>query len=513
MNVNRIVKISSNQGGRFTSANRLVDFDIEPDSVYDLSKSYVNLRCSIDQPTADGAAHGGPAICMPFIRMENEDGNAENSVLPNVALVRNCDMSCANRGQIANIRRVDALRSNLKQYTQTTDEKGSAQYKLLTSEFMDSQQIGSPFRNIYKEGVISSEVRPNDVQIPLSELFGFGNVEAYDARKYGRTRIHLELNLDKVSVTQYLGNGDVGNQWSRGRTLNAMSPLTATKGADLTTLFYAPHGDARAPLDLKQSPFWVGQKIRVSATAGGGRAGGDLVNVIRRITAINWRRGVIGANQNNLELTLDSAISAGAALTGTETYTGITVDGDEATSNTFNVDHAELVLEQLSTPPSSLPDQLAYTEFSTEEHTCNQVQNFQRQFEVEPECMNLYIMKADGPLSRAGDIVEWRLRSDNMDLTNRPVKLHEPLAMDRVLMTLENSGKVVDNMNERGKETFVTRDSTLVEYQQDADSLVMIANPLPVTPRPKMVQVNIKSTNNPSELNRICLFKENMRSI
>ena len=47
MSLNKVVKISSNQGGRFTASNNLVDFDIPSDGVYDLSKSYVNLMCSV----------------------------------------------------------------------------------------------------------------------------------------------------------------------------------------------------------------------------------------------------------------------------------------------------------------------------------------------------------------------------------------------------------------------------------------------------------------------------------
>ena len=512
MNINKIIKISSNQGGKFTSTNRLVDFDIPNDAVYDLSKSYVNLACTVDAIGADTAQ--GVGVYMPFLRIEDESKAVVNDVLPNVCLVKNCDISCANRGQIANIRRVDALRCNLKQYTQSTDEKVADDYKLFTTAYQDSGQVGSPFRNIYKEGSSQSESKPNDIQIPLSDLFGFGNITAYDARAYGKTRVHLELNLDKVRRSQYLGNL-TGDNWARSDASNSFASLTAALGPGLSTLYWSGGGSNLLPYDLKQTPFWVGQKIRVSATKSAGRAGADLVNVVRRITAINWRRGVgLTAGNANLELTLNAPIEASGDLTGDETYTNVVCDGDAATF-TFNCDQAELVLEQVGAPPAT-PDKLSYTEFSTEEHTANGVTSFQRMFELEPECINVYIMKTDGPLSKAANVDSWRLRNNNVDLTNRAIRTHEPFALDRTIMTLENSGQVLKNTNERARETFLVRPSTLAQYTQTDEQIFLICNPVPMTQQPKQLQVNIDLTTANGEagtLNRLCVYKELIKSI
>lgn len=513
MNVNKVIKISSNQGGNFTATNNLCDFDIPADGVYDLSRSYVTLTCSINQPGTDGSNNGSVGTYMPFLRMADEAGNHINNVLPNVALVRNCDLSCANRGVISDIRRVDVLRSNLHQYSDSSDELKSKNYKLFTPSYPDSGQINSIFREIVKEGNSLSLSKSAGIRIPLSDLYGFGNIENYSTLLYGKTRVHLELQPDKVLTSQYLGNGDAGNQWSRGDTKNQFQNASATISADLTTFNWFAGSDVAQPLDLRESPFWVNQKIRVSATAGGGRAGGDLVNVVRRIVSINFRRGIVGVNQANLEITLNTPISDGGNLTGSETYSDITFDGDATTSDVFSIDNAELVLEKNMTPPKDMPDELSYTEFSTEEHNCNGVQNFQRMFECEPECMNLYIMKADAVLSFQGDLSNWRLRSDNVDLTNRKIVAHSPLALDRVLMTMENSGKKVDNLNERGHATHVLMANSSSYYQQAADNLVLVCNPLPITPRPKQVQVNMTNSASPSNLNRICLFKENFKTI
>ena len=512
MNVNKIIKISSNQGGGFTKNSNLCDFDIPADGVYDLSKSFVNLRCSVSSVGADASSHGGVGTYLPFLRMADESGTAVSAVLPNAVLVRNCDFSCANRGVISDIRRVDVLRANMNQYVDSSDELKSKNFKLFTQSIPDSKQTSSIFRELVKEGSNLSIDRPADVKIALSDLMGFGLIENYNTVTYGKSRLHLEFQPDKVEVAQSKGNGDNDNEWSDGSDLkNRFVDATATLSADLTTFLWNAGGGVVQPLDLRESPFWVNQKIRVSATAGGNRGGGNLTNVVRRIVSINWRRGVVGAGQANLEITLDSPISADS-LTGTETYTAITVDGDD-TVDTFTIDFAELVLEKQMNPPSDIEETLSYSEFSTEEHNCNGVRNFQRMFEVEPECMNLYIMKADSVLSYQGNILNWRLRSDNIDLTNRAVVAHSPLALDRVQMTFENSGNKVDNLNERGYSTFTIRADSSEYIRQAADNLAVIANPLPITPRPKQVQVNITNSQDSSNLNRICLFKENAKVI
>ena len=76
------------------------------------------------------------------------------------------------------------------------------------SSFNQNHQLNSIFREIRKEGSKKSENRQSPIRIPLSQLCNFGKVRQYDTTKYGKTRLHLELNLDRVNVGQYLGNDD-----------------------------------------------------------------------------------------------------------------------------------------------------------------------------------------------------------------------------------------------------------------------------------------------------------------
>ena len=505
--MNRIVKLQSKQGGKFSASNNLVDFDLSANSgVYDLSKSYVNLVCSVDAVGSAGVLGGANGIYMPIVKMKNDDGTVQNNRFSNIALVKNMSFYSQQRGQIADIRRVDVLRNNLNEYMLNTDERESLGISSLVQGYDKYQQVGSIFRNINKEGLTLSKNVKSGVKIPLSQLMNFGNVKQFDTSKYGRSKLHLELNLDKVDVSQqYLGNA-AGQNWARSDEKNLFKDMNANN----------PHNDKLFSKNnykrLEDSPWWVGQVIRVSAT---GQAGSypAITNKEMRIVEIEFLPTTATANgEGQIALTLHTDLSGTGTLpSGTNNYTGLSCDGDSA-NFTFNCDYAELVLTQVMNPQKS-QDTIVYTEFSTEEHNANGTQNFQRQFQVEPECINLFIMKNEDIISRRGDLKSWRLRMNNEDLTDRPVNYQSPLAKDRLNMTLGNSNNTLHNSNERNQQITADEIGTGVtaSYGDDNDSLLLIANPLPQTPTEKMIQVNINCAT--ASLNKMCLFKECRREV
>lgn len=519
--MNKVVKISSNQGGSFTANNNLCDFDFS-DGVYDLSKSYVNLVSNIT--SQDAEVTQGIGIYMPILNMNLDDlATPENVQLHNIALVKNMSMSCANKGQISDIRRVDVLRSNLNNYKLSSDEIRSLNYQSVLQPAGLERQRNSIYREIRKEGSDTSRNVEAGIRIPLSQLCNFGKVQQYDANKYGKTRLHLELNIDKVAITQFLGNnngaGAPTNNWIQGDARNSMLNLENavggnTRGIDTTKLF-----TTNQYRNLEDTPFWVGQKIRVSGTAVG--TAPALANVVRRIVSIEFVRGALAAaTDSRVMLTLNAPLVA-AGLTAGQGYNTMTVDGDTCTFNNgngFQVDYAELVLTKVMSPSKSSPS-ITYSEFSTEEHNANGVQRFQRQFQLEPEAFNVYIMRNSlaangGIFSRAADVTQWRLRMNNEDLTNRNILIRTPLAYDRLNMTLANTGDKLHNLNERGRNMAIAddaADNNIVQYQKANQQQLIIANPLYVTPTEKMLQVNITSTT--ASLRNMCIFKECVREL
>jgi hypothetical protein len=505
MMMNKIVKLQSVQGGPFSATQNIVDFDVPQDSgAYDLSKSYVNLSCTVDATGADDGNNGGNGVYLPQFQLNKDSGAAEVDFLPNVALVRNFKMGCSNRGSICDTRRVDVLRSNLYQYEKNADEQQADQYRSLLQCNDRTMQKGSILRDLRKEGSTLSRNLTAEVKIPLSQLCNFGNVTYYDSHRYGRTRLNLELNLDRVRVTQILG-ADAGENWSQNNARNAFNNVTAIINPGCTTLVSSATFE-----HLEDSPFWVGQKISISATKAGAVDPGNVTDVVRRITSITWRPGVLAANQGRIELSLNSAFSTVGTITADQAYSHIVCDGDTATF-AFNVNTANVVLERVGTA-KKVKDVISYTEWSTEQFNANGIQNMQRMFELEPNAINVFIMKNEDIMSRLGDVTRYRLRLNNMDLTNRDVFVNSPLYYDRLNMSLLNSVNSLHNLNEKtATVTSVGDPDPKDKFVTDSTDMLVISNPLPATPEPKQLQLNIDAAT--ASIHKLCLFKQLVKSI
>jgi len=487
LGLNQVIKLTSNEGGPITPSMNRVSFSIPANSgSYDLSRSYILLNCSIESDQT--------GIQIPQVMLNNDAGGAEIAKSFNIGIIKNARMQC-KAGPIADIKRIDLLRNTLNNYTLTTDEQQSLDYLSLCASYGQNQQLGSIFREIYKEGAVASKNKEGVVKIHLDQIFNFGKNKNYSTEKFGRTDINLELNLDKISVSNYLGAASTSN-WSRqGR--NGCQTLTATLGADSKKLF-----TTRNFINLEDSPYWVGQKIVVAYTD----AGATGKTATKTITAIDFlKTEAVAGTSGQITLTLDSALEA-SALTGGQTISAITCTGVDA-NFTFVMQNADLVLDQL---PEGTPadDEIVYSEFTSEVHTSAASNNFQKQFFVEPEAINLYVMNGGTIVSKAGDLSSWRLRLDNKDLTNRVVDYHSPLSLDRIGMSFNNSQLPFHNANEIFSDTPINQvgHSSFPASFQSANKLSLICNPLPLTESQKMVQLNLNSGS--ADISEIVLYKE-----
>ena len=571
--LNNIIKITSSQGGAILASNPLIDFVIPAGGTYDLSKSYVNLNMTVTDSNNDGTVY------LPTIQYVDANSNLLPEILTNVAVVRNMNMNC-RQGQICNIRRVDCLRATLNEYTQTTSEQLSMDYNNLVSSYDEYQQLNTIFREIRREGTNKSQNLTSDVRIPLNQLCNFGNIKEYDTSKFGETRIHMQLNLDMLTVNQYQSS-TASDGWDTSAR-NTCKNLTATD--DLLTLY----GAVAFP-NLQNSPYFVNQKILVTADkvltadadeavltatvtdggttynandennfsggtgtsakykittvaagvitaftiedGGSGYVVGDVlgfagngaddgtctvatVNTSGQITktvnieSINYpvKDGTGNTKAYMPELSLSEAL--GVLLTGTELLRNITVVGVDCTFDAV-CNYGEIVLEEVTNPVNT-PSELTYSEYVSEEYTTAPVANFQRQFQVEPECTNLYVMTPTNILSFANDTVRWRFRNNNKDLTNRDVEYKSPLNLDRLSMSLGSSNLQFKNSNQV-YQTMGAGTVTQDEAYPETNKLIMMTNPLPLSIQMKMVQVNIQATT--ATIQNIILYKECIRNL
>jgi len=588
--MNTYIKISSSEGGVFTADNNLVSFDIPEGQYYNLDSAYLNLVCSVPvnqeferssnnaggspfdpgvTPNVAQTTLGGNGVYLPKISVFEDDNTTENdSLVPNEAIVKNISLTSQNAGVIEEIKRNDILRSNLKFYTSYRDEAESSNYESLFNGKHGGVNPTSIFTDINREGTISSRnLLRQPVRIPLKNMMNFCKVQQYNTNKYGRTKLRMELDIQRIRVSQGMDNSvngilvnglaprtpdgvtaptDLGSQ-----NMFRMCNLTSTIGSNMNELMLSTDatGEQTTPRRFNRAediPFHVGQKLNISAkyAFGGGEEARGMVSgqvklVTRRITAIRYNRGETNVGTTGLQnvpgsvtLVLNGAIDTTASSTtpleAGSTYKEILVRGAECSFNPFQVDFAELVLEQLA-PQNVAPDNgqpIQYTTFETEEFSTPAQNSFQRMFEAPPNCSNLYIMRPEvlagntgaGSLtSSQGTIEDYRIRVDNKDTSDRPIGLRstngrnispDQLHFQKLAIALQNSNLPVKNLTERGLD--IDDVSAWSVNNHNVDKL-LIAQVLPLTNSPKHIQLNINSSANGPQ--RLVLFKEVVKSI
>ena len=558
--MNRIVKIQSNEGGTFSSNVNRVSWTIPDGKYYDLSKSYINFIMSVP-------VEAGKGVVQPILGMALDSGAVtdRNHWHPNSALVRHVKFS-NEAGLVENIQRCDILSTNLKTYEVDDDGVQGGMYQNLFQVADPSGSIGGLFSEQHKEGaVVSRQLDRQPVKVKCSDLMNFWKNKQYNANKYGRSRLEVEMNLQRLVPAQALGatkqggggaafDADSVKQWQDdGKNNNHFRDLTATFGNDNSTvkkIQISANGTASNAFNRleDQNKFWVGQQIFIKGTIT--NAAPQVANlatgVVRTIVGIEYDRGdgvgmkdvdpAVPVPKNSVTLTLDTGLVT-AALTGAMTVTNIQCVGVDATISEPIVDYAELVLEEIASPDmdgASAP--VSYTTFSTEEFDTPMTKNFHRMFYAEPEAITLYITSPssgvngdDGSiLSLQKNFNNYRLRIDNKDTSSRNIELrvgdgtnsvrtNDSLHLHKQMTALANSGKRSRNLLEKvlttggdPEEVGVYNGSGVPVSQ--SDSVFLIGQVLPRTQREKQVQVVINSPT-ASGVQRLVLFKELERVI
>ena len=487
--MDKFLKINSVQGGDFTNSQNLVDFVI-PSSmgVVNLKDSYLNLNTKINVTETDTT--GGEGIYSVNLRWRQDGATSGYPKFVNAALVKNCHVRSDQKGQIENLRRVDQLRQTLATYTRSERETACNSY-------IDASQYINPvnrnrfpiFREINKTGSIKSrnlDIAP--IQISLADLFGFCDAAPEcDLSKMGTLRFHFELNRDRMeSVASMV---DPAKEWA-SENLKNMEDITADGDANQVTT-----KTKFTNLDL--SPFWVGQALEISATHTDG-GGSNIANKRVVVDSITWDKD----NGGPLQITFTE--NWGNLASG-KTYSDITLVPYTTVTTAVEVNFAELVIKRVGNPVGL--DEIQFDTFSTEETNGLGLSSFQNQYQIEADAKNVLICFPNNEsdlISSNDDIDDFRLRLNNLDLTDRPVEVSEPLYYDRLNMTLGNMGYKLKLLSENMGLTDANNWADL--YTQDAADTVVIANPLFQSERDKFLQVNINAGSN--GVNKLTLFKQ-----
>ena len=571
--MNTFVKLSSLEGGQFNAQNNLVSFEIPQNNHYNLNSAYLNLVCSVPitkefekssnnagatpftVANAESTANGNGVYMPKFNTTKDDYTSSVNNSVPSSALIRNIKMTSQTQGVIEQIKRNDILRSNLNTYSKTRDDVIGDSYENLFVGIEGGHLPSSQFCDINREGTVPSRnLLRQPIRIPLKDMLNFCKVRQYNTGKYGRTKLELELDLERVQVSQQMGsdvdgvfpNGDDPDGTALGnQNLFKMINITTNIGAGMNELQMSNNGTTgvRVLNRLEDCPFHVGQKLLVSGTYtkgdGAERIGdGNVFVATRKVKQIKYNRGENDVGMSgtpgsldtvgSLTLVLDGdALVSGGDLTGTETITNVIVRGADCEFGNLVVDFAEIVLEQIA-PSNIQPDNgqpIQFSTFETEEFTTSANLTFQRMFECPPNCSNLYIMRPeDGTgggqlVSLQGNISDYRIRVDNKDVSDRPINLRnsqqnlkgicaDPLHHQKLAIALQNSGLQLKSLNEMNQNLIDGEAYSPANF--DVNTMV-IGQVLPITQSPKNVQVNINS--DIAGVQRLILFKEVLKQV
>lgn len=485
--MDQIVKYQAMESGPFTRNNNIVHFDVPNDGVYDLMNSYVEFNSEVVVDGNDNAVYN----------MQLVDSNNRERCLYNVSLVKNCNMVSSKYGRLEDIREVRTLRSTLNEYTLSTSEKNSLEYASINQKADASRLSYSLFTELYCLGNTQSKYKNFPIRVKLSQLFNLGRVRQFPSSVMGRTRITIELGLDNIDVEQILSfQTQQNNEVLCEDVVNVTNPTTLT-----TSGKYYKEEDI---------PFYTGQYLQISASP----EHDEKINGKKRIIkSIEWVSS--GADKYKVKLTFTEKLNDTSGDVDSEDI-GLKIV--PWTSAEFKVNFAEIVLRKVGNP-GPLPSVFEYETYTVEEFNGNQSTSLSRMFQVENNCKNLYIMFPNNLYSINRNIDKFRLRVNNEDLTDRDVHVQsatrdnrDPLYYDRIAMSLSSSGLKLKNLLESVPNN-TAKDSSSDIYQDRNNRLLLVCNPLQLSDREKLLQVNIDSGTSTNGVERMILYKEVRRVI
>lgn len=539
-----IIKLQSQQGftetakpGAFKNS-KLVDFVIPSNGTYDLGKSYINVNMEVlpHNATEIVGEVTSPTIAAgetvePFyqndIQIETDTTNTLSQLADCATLVRNASMFSQNKGMVESIRRVNVLRSILWNIENNKGNQHDGLQKF--GSFQGRRGIGNETSSLLQ--VIGINTAPDgtadaskkaqllsrDFRIPLSDLFGVGSA-VWDGENYGDTRIHLELEPNRLKIQQCGGAESTSTltlptgavaygamDAVDGSADIPLLPATKSLGTDQPLRTTIPYVDPEL-----QCPFYVGAAIKVvftKAITGGATTTGNTKYGV--IASIKYNSGDSSTNppttpNQKIEITTTAPLhTAGAA---TEAITAILVDKlvSKADDDQIRINKAELVLSEM--PGVKGPSSIDYRTYSTEETQNGAgVATFNKQVICEPNAQNLIIANVpSGEVASSRAWSNYRLAINNRDVAgNRDIGWNSPLFKDRALRFLKNRDQRPENLS------FNVIDANALQAgDANQKNFYPILETLPLSTESKIVNLELDGT--PQD---VIFFKELAKTI
>ena len=388
-----VIKLQSDQGFSETwvpaefvtdrAQNKLIDFIIPANTgTYDLGSSYVILdieTISVQPLVAalPGVLSTDTALFNNGLALSEQTDTSTQELADVASMVRNCDMFSSERGMVESVRRLDSLR----QLLWNIENDKAAQHDgidMIGNAFgrrgpknKTSSLIQVMGNNTTPIGTAQPSIKASkltrEYRINLSDMFGVGSA-MWNSDVYGDTRIHMEIEPNRLTIKQMGGFEDVTKFDPAGVDLFFGQMVEYSTG-NLGTVAVGAKIGTELPLVTSiaydnyqlDMPFYVGQSINVGYDVDGTAVAGGK-NVI--ISSIEYNLGTNGnaqpqgTKQVRIFTRTDIHINDTAAI---QTVTALLVKANlsAAATDKIRINKAEIVLNALICFKAELEENIA----------------------------------------------------------------------------------------------------------------------------------------------------------
>lgn len=449
--MDEVIRLDSNQGSYDTSGNKsIVDIDIPSGmGVLDLSRSYVSVRVISDAGVVKNTANNGNAavgsVLNKTVSLALDTSSTGALLLEQIAfpetsvLVKNASLHSQNRGKLEDIRKVDMLRNTLSVYrnniAEQTHDLGKINSMNKSSCFKTSEYV-----ELSKEGTTPSREYPfKDINIPLKQIFNCCKTDSYSTDMYGNTRLHLEMNFNKLKPHMPgINYGGVLAEDEAGVYMGDFDSVTSTADNQAVVLITTTH----KYLNRINVPYYVGMPLQLASNNNGG---GVVAKTDLKVNGITHNK------DGSVSLTLSGALATigtqGNQLTEIKATT-FKIDGN-TTDQSVSIERVQLVA-YVNNSGAAPPQALQYTTFLSNEDNYPVATTANRMYQIPEACKNVYVMFfSNGVRSNETNLDKYRFTIDNKEQTPTAIKVDSPKHFDLISQVFMNNGEKLHSILQR----------------------------------------------------------------
>ena len=446
--MDEVIRLDSNQGSYDTSGNKsIVDIDIPSGmGVLDLSRSYVSVRVICNAGVLKDAAGTGDAAAGAVLNktvsltLDPSAATLAQIAFPETSvLVKNASLHSQNRGKLEDIRKVDMLRNTLSVYrnniAEQTHDLGKINSMNKSSCFKTSEYV-----ELSKVGATPSREYPfKDINIPLKQIFNCCKTDSYSTDMYGNTRLHLEMNFNKLKPHMPVINyAAILAEDETGVYMGDFSPVQATADAQAIVLITTKH----KYMNRINIPYYVGMPLQLSSKNNSQAA---VLKTDLKVNIITHNAD--GSVSLTLSGTLSTLATSGQQLTEIKAI-AFGVDGN-TTDQSVSIERVQLVA-YVNNSGSAPPQALQYTTFLSNEDNYPVATTANRMYQIPEACKNVYVMFfSNGVRSNEKNLDKYRFTIDNKEQTPTAIKVDSPKHFDLISQVFMNNGEKLHSILQR----------------------------------------------------------------